>query len=896
MISSLAKWTGGSWTILPAASVRGFCFDSRKVSEGDIFVALKSERADGHSYVEKALASGAIGAIVEEDSRVAREHPELPLLVVKDSLKAFRYAARGWRREVAPFVVGVTGSVGKSTTKEWIAALLGDYGKTASTIANFNNEIGLPYSILSMEKDTRYGVFEAGISHPGDMAPLSETIEPNAAIITAIAPVHIEFFDSLKGIANEKAGLLRALPEDGFAVLDSKGEFFEYLSSQARCRTVGACVIEDGEEPPKGTGYIARVIDDAAGAFFVSGVGLDTPRQVVLGRPGRHNILDAILAVAVAHESRVPWDKIIQRLGNLPSMDLRWQRFEQDDIHWICDCYNASPASMAASLKAFALSVPITVGDIPSRAFVLGDMFELGDNAVEYHKEIAGVLGEIETCKSDILICVGKLACHYASDKFNGRILYANDALDAAHLLHREAPSGTTVLLKASHGMHLELVPKRYHMPIGELDVENPRVVILGGGRSGNGARLLLERLGISSDLLDNDAPFASNVKYQLAVASPGVPRSHNWFKECEARKIPVISELELGYRFWYGHILAVTGSKGKSSVVKLCQDALTAYGQKAIACGNYGVPLSEVVVNDDGGTRWAIVEASSFQLEGISCFRPDITILLNLQADHLDRHGTIEEYARVKFSIFNRFIARSDLALIHTPAWRLACDWNEESVERLRLADSQRELANDIVAFGAIDKLKNFDGEIKQGGYFSSRTLAPALSSLAAALIAAGLNEAELEMAIDAFEPLPHRMQVVAERDGIVFINNSKATSLAALVAALEMANRPSRLIAGGRLKEKDLTSVKFLLPKYTKKVYLIGESFQHFYDAWHDVVPCVICKTIDNAVKMSFHDATEGEAILLAPGCASFDQFKSYEERGECFAKLVAQCFKKD
>lgn len=896
MINYLAKWTGGYWTQLPQPSLSGFCFDSRKVREGDIFVALKSERADGHNYVEKALESGACGAIVEEDSKIAKEHPELPLLVVKDTLKAFCDAALGWRRKVNPFVVGVTGSVGKSTTKEWIAALLNDYGVAASTIANFNNEIGLPYSILSMAEGTQYGVFEAGISHPNDMAPLSKTMEPNAAVITAIAPVHIEFFDSLKGIADEKAGLLRVLPEDGFAVLDSKGEFFEYLSSQAKCRSVGACVVEKGEVPPRGSTYVATVVDDAVGAFLISAPDLDSQAQVVLARPGRHNILDAVLAVAVARESGVPWDKIINRLGNLPSMDLRWQRFDQDGLHWICDCYNASPTSMAASLKAFSLSVPVSDASSPHRAFVLGDMFELGENAVQYHKSIASVLEEIPTSQNDILICVGTLAANYACEGFRGRIFYAIDSSDAAHILHREATIGTTVLLKASHGMHLELVPKRYHMPFNELDVENPRVLILGGGRSGNGAYSLLHKLGIKADILENNAPIDSSVTYHLAVVSPGIAKDHKWLKECETLKIPVVSELELGYRFWHGKILAVTGSKGKSSVVKLCQDALIKYGKEAIACGNYGTPLSEIAANYDGMTEWAIVEASSFQLEGVSSFRPDISIFLNLQADHLDRHGSLEEYAKAKLAIFNRFVAKSDLALIHKQAWHEMSILESRGVELLRAVEATREIANDVVAFGALDKLKGFDGAVEGGGYFDSKVLAPALSASAAALFFAGLDGRQIEKAVSDFEPLPHRMQIISEKDGVVFINDSKATSLSAMTAALEMANRPVRLIAGGRLKEKDLTVVKFLLPKYTKKVYLIGEAFQLMYDAWHNVVPCEICKTMDKAVESSFHDALEGEAVLLAPGCASFDQFKSYEERGEVFAKLVAQCLKKD
>ena len=869
----LAAWSGGQWIAPPAAPITGFCFDSRKVAQGDLFVALKSDKADGHDYVAKALAGGAAAALVK-GSQVAgmagQVASQAPLLAVDDTLAAFQRIARGWRDRVAPFIVGVTGSVGKSTVKEWTAAILADWRTTAFTTANFNNDIGLPSSLLAMAPDAAFGVFEAGMSHPGDMAPLCRTMRPDAAIVTCIAPVHIEFFDSLAGIAHEKAEILRVLPESGFAILDAKGDFFDALSAEAKCRVVGACVVRGDEAPPASARYVARLLDEATCRFALSGPGLDAPEEITIGRPGAHNALNAVLASAAAHECGAPWNIVLARLRSLPSMALRWERFSRDGLDWVCDAYNASPASMAASIRAFAMAVP--AGSTP-RAFVLGDMFELGRDEVQYHQGIAKVLGEIETSPEDILICTGKLAANFATPAFKGRILHAWDAADAAHILHREARQGTAVLLKASHGMRLDTVPAHYAQPLPELRGDGPhRVVVMGAGRSGKAAQALLERMGAEVTMLDGDVPFP-DCDISLAVVSPGIPANHQWLAECRRRSIRAIPELELGYLFWHGRILAVTGSKGKSSVVKLCAEALSATGRNATPCGNYGTPLSELAISPEPH-GWAVAEVSSFQLDGVETFRPNIAILLNIQADHLDRHGTMEAYAAAKLRIFARLRPEDDVA-IATP----------EAREALRALNCADRLPN---ATGC--RLPN-DFMLPTSGYFANPVLAPAAEAAAAALAAAGLSPAEIAAAFAAFKPLKHRMALVAEKGGVAFIDNSKATSLAALAASLEMAGRPVRLIAGGRLKETDLGAVKKQLEKFAEKVYLIGEASQKLFDAWNGTIPCEKCEVMQAAVLAAARDARAGEAVLLAPGCASFDQFGGYAERGDLFAKCVAE-----
>ncbi len=442
---------------------------------------------------------------------------------------------------------------------------------------------------------------------------------------------------------------------------------------------------------------------------------------------------------------------------------------------------------------------------------------------------------------------------------------------------------------------------KDYRKIIPSLDVGKPRCLVLGAGKSGLAAICGLQTIGANVSLADSRPPKDGAPQgcdliapcerlpdghCDLCVASPAIPMGHPWLAQCAERGIPVISEMELGYAFWQGKILAVTGSKGKSSVVKLCAETLTAAGHRAIPCGNYGTPLCDVAL-DDADAEWAVAETSSFQLEHTVAFRPDAAILLNLQADHLDRHGSMEEYARMKFRLFERQGADCAAFLpdgldtfgrpmpanvpVHFFGTSPSADWRYEPGRVLGHADGC-EICVDFA-----------------GTWFDNPVLGVAAASTVGALSFCGLNSNEIATGLASFKPLPHRMQRVADRDGVLFVDDSKATSLAATAAALSMVSRPIRLIAGGRLKEKNLSFIKVLLTKTAKKVYLIGECEKALFASWHDAVACVECHSLGNAVRAAAADSAAGDVVLLSPGCASFDQFVSYGERGEHFARLA-------
>ena len=383
--------------------------------------------------------------------------------------------------------------------------------------------------------------------------------------------------------------------------------------------------------------------------------------------------------------------------------------------------------------------------------------------------------------------------------------------------------------------------------------------LVLGNGRSGQAAAELLRREGAAVTVLDGADAWPASGAWDLCVTSPGIALDHPWQRAARAAGVHVVSELQLGARRWRargGRMLAVTGSKGKSSVVKLVADALLLAGTPAVPCGNYGTPLCAVICDGaDPRRTWVVVEVSSFQLE-TTTLPPDAfaaAALLNLQEDHLDRHGSAAVYHGLKRRLLG--------------------------MARVRIDGSARA------------PLPAADVRLMAGSYFDNPVLRANGLCAVALLRAAGLDDARIAAGFAAFTPLPHRMQTVLERAGVTWVDDSKATSLAALAAGMGMCAGPVRLIAGGLPKGDDPKSVIPRLRSGAKKVYLIGRCAQQFADAWQDAVPCELCGTLDRAVESARRDARSGETVLLSPGAASFDQFNGYGERGDTFAALARE-----
>ena len=434
------------------------------------------------------------------------------------------------------------------------------------------------------------------------------------------------------------------------------------------------------------------------------------------------------------------------------------------------------------------------------------------------------------------------------------------------------------------------------------------KALVLGAGVSGEAAALLLLAHGGRVLLVDEGddetkAAVAARVRqaggrvaYQVAelpnepfdvcVVSPAFAMNHPWVAECRRRGLPMISELELGSCYWPGKILAVTGSKGKSSLVKFGSDTLDGAGIPSSPAGNYGIPLCRLAL-EKPSLAWAVTEVSSFQMEHTSTFSPDIAVLLNIQADHFDRHVDMAEYKGLKLSMFSAMRPGS-VALL--PAG--VDDWGKvpQGVTFLRFgADAGCDWAYAGHAVMGMLNGRICKVELK-GSWFDNEILGLAAAAGVAALVYAGLQDTQIENGLADFQALPHRVQRIGvSKQGVCFVDDSKATSLAATAAALKMVRKPVRLIAGGLLKEKDLESIKELLTQTTKKVYLMGRCAEQMYQAWSASVPCEECGTLECAVTTAVREAQAGETVLLSPGTASFDQFTSYRERGERFTAQV-------
>ena len=403
-------------------------------------------------------------------------------------------------------------------------------------------------------------------------------------------------------------------------------------------------------------------------------------------------------------------------------------------------------------------------------------------------------------------------------------------------------------------GVFAEGSPRR-SLRVEAMPAAPSKVLVLGKGSSGKAAAALAESQG-------HQVEFADGIG--LVVASPGVR---------------VMSELEYGCRELKRlgvKMLAVTGSKGKSSVVKLVADALNLAGFHATPCGNYGLPVSELANKlatcDSRSTtqEWAVVEVSSFMLE-TTVLPPDTfeaVAILNLQEDHLDRHGSVEVYHALK---------RRLLSMTHP------------------------DRASDMTVFDGHSILESVcrDGpdELYMDSYFDNPVLSRNALAAIDLLWAAGVDDKTIRRAFLEFEPLPHRMQTVAEIGGVRYVDDSKATSIAALVAGVRMVPKPGllrsvrnvRLIAGGLPKGDDPKIALPILTERVKKVYLIGQSAELFCSTWKDAVDCEVCETLDRAVEAARREAEKGDTVLLSPGTASFDQFQSFGERGDVFASLV-------
>ena len=388
------------------------------------------------------------------------------------------------------------------------------------------------------------------------------------------------------------------------------------------------------------------------------------------------------------------------------------------------------------------------------------------------------------------------------------------------------------------------------------------RALVLGLARSGRAAQAALEAGGtevVAADrTLGNDEDLALLDGVEVLVKSPGVPGEAPLVAAARGRGIPVWSEIELASRLLPNPVIGVTGTNGKTTTTELLGAMLGAR-----TAGNVGTALSELV-GDVGADEWIVCELSSFQLEDVEHFRPRIAVLLNLEPDHLDRHGSFEAYRDAKLRIFENQ-GPDDTAVVP------------------RGFDSIPGAAR-RVEFAAGDELP---AEPLLPGAHNRENAAAAT----AAARAAGLDDGAIAAALRTFPGVEHRLELVAELDGVRYVNDSKATNTAAARRALTAYDAPLHLILGGRAKGESWEELaRAIAAADVVTAYLIGEAAEPLsVDLGHENVPFLISATLERAVAEARSAAKPGDVVLLSPACASYDQFRDYEHRGEEFRRLV-------
>jgi UDP-N-acetylmuramoyl-tripeptide--D-alanyl-D-alanine ligase len=443
----LVRATGGVADGTPAVPIVGFSIDTRAIAPGEVFVALTDKR-DGHEFVPAAFDRGASAALVRNDYVGAPA--DGALLRVEDPLKGLEAIARAARARSDARIVAVTGSVGKTGTKEALRACLSRLGQTHAAEKSFNNHWGVPLTLARMPADSRYGVFEIGMNHAGEITPLAKLVRPHVAIITTVEPVHLQFFESVTAIAEAKAEILSGIEPGGTAVLNRDNTFFALLNERARAH--GARVVSFGQsEAADVRPEVLRL--GANGSDVIARAG---HRRVAyrLGAPGAHIAQNSLAVIAALIALDADIEGGVGALASLTAAKGRGARIEvkraDGAILLVDESYNANPASMRSALAAMAT---MSREQYPRRIAVLGDMLELGEEAGRLHEELKEA---VDAAEADLVFACGphmQRLFQVLPAAQQGEWANTSDGIEAA--LVATVRGGDVVMIKGSLGSRM---------------------------------------------------------------------------------------------------------------------------------------------------------------------------------------------------------------------------------------------------------------------------------------------------------------------------------------------------------------------------------------------------------------------------------------------------------
>ena len=422
--------------------------DSRSLQPGDLFVALRGDHFDGHKFVHEASQSGAAGAIVEKQW-TGKSAPEFPLLRVADTLVAYQQIAAHYRRSLGIKVVAITGSNGKTSTKDFTASVLARRFRVAKTEGNLNNHVGLPRTMLEAASQDEIGVWEIGMNHPGEIASLAQLAQPDVAIITNIGIAHIEFMGSREAIAREKGDLAVAVAPGGTVILNGDDEFADAIAQRTVAKVIFAG-IDRGEVQAR------EIVQTAGGSEFTVLEGAHHC-HAVLPVPGLHMVQNALLALAAGRVFGLSLEECAAGLAAAPIAKARLQIREIHGVQFIDDSYNANPDSTKAALRTLA-----ELETEGQRIAVLGEMAELGTESIRGHREVGQTAASLGI---DRLIALGQGSAEIAvaaeaAGLTNSRMVAS--AEEAAELLCEVAHPGDLVLVKGSRAARTERVLEEF--------------------------------------------------------------------------------------------------------------------------------------------------------------------------------------------------------------------------------------------------------------------------------------------------------------------------------------------------------------------------------------------------------------------------------------------------
>jgi UDP-N-acetylmuramoylalanine--D-glutamate ligase len=447
------------------------------------------------------------------------------------------------------------------------------------------------------------------------------------------------------------------------------------------------------------------------------------------------------------------------------------------------------------------------------------------------------------------------------------------------------------------------------------MELKGKKVLVVGLGKSGLAAALFLRRRGAqvtvsdlrSADALSKEIPSLLEAgivveagghglltfrRQDLIVVSPGVPLSTPELVQVQNLGLPIIGELELAARFLKGKVLAITGSNGKTTTTTLCGEIFSSAGLKPLVAGNIGLPVIDVVDQSTEST-WSVLEVSSFQLETTESFHPHVAVILNITPDHLDRHGTFENYAAMKEKIFANQTGEEYLILNgDDPVAQQAAGRTRSQVlwfSRSKIVRSGAFLLDGMVMFRPTEQAKPIPvlplADIPLKGEHNIENVLAAVCAACVAKIPAQT----IALAIASFQAVEHRLEFVAAIHGVDYYNDSKATNVDATAKAIASFPGNIHLILGGRDKNSDYTQLNALLRARVKTVYTIGSAAEKIESQISGVTKIIHTGTLEAAVDQAAGNAVAGDVVLLAPACSSFDQFENYEQRGKVFKQAV-------